>query len=306
MKYRRSIFNLFLLLMMMITAGCRTKPTAPRNSEVVVSVGDSILTLEDVLRVIPRGLSEDDSVALMQSVIDTWIRKHVLTDAAERRLGNIDEIERLVDEYRTNLILTRYLASLDVRKSPEADKRQIDKYLDAVADSMVLEEPLVKGIYIKVDESEPRLNELREWIRRSDADAVEQLESKGLKRALQYEYFIDRWLAWHEVAGLIPYRFYDADAFLRSTKDFETQYNGSVHLLHISAYLESGDRMPEDYGRTRVAEMLRHYNMTEMKRKLISKLYSREIEEGRLKGGLYDPVTGKLNPVKMKNGKKNE
>lgn len=303
---RETIFTLLLLMILVLSSGCRTKPATTKISEVVVSVGDSVLTLDDLLSVIPRGLSEEDSIALMQSVVESWIRKHILTDMAERRIGNLDEIERLVDDYRTNLILSRYLATLDIRHSPDEDKRQIDKYYSAVSDSMVLEEPLVKGIYIKIDENEPRLNDLREWMRRGDAESVELLESNGLRRALQYEYFVDRWLPWHEVAGLIPYRFYDADAFLGSTKDFETNYNGSIYILHISAYLGSGDKMPEEYGRTRVAEMLRHSNMTEMRRKLISKLYSKEIEEGRLKGGIYDPVTGNLSPVNKKNGKKNE
>ncbi len=304
---RKAIWMLLSLsLLSMVQAGCGKRVAASKSSEVVVSVGDSVLHLDDVIQEIPRGLSAEDSVALMQSIVESWIRRQVLTDIAERRMGNLDEIDRLVDEYRNNLILTRYIATLDVRQSAAEEKRQIDSYYKVAGDSMRLEEPLVKGIYLKVSEDERNVEKLREWMRRGDAASIENLERQGLRRAMQYEYFVDRWLPWHEISGLIPYRFYDPDAFLRTTKDFETHYEGSVYLLHISAYVGSGDKMPEDYSRTRIAEMLRHSNISELRKKLISALYSREIEEGRLKGGIYDPVTGELKPVKREKRQNDE
>lgn len=282
-----------------LVAGCR-RETAPVSGDVlVVSVGDSALMLEDVLAQVPRGLEPEDSVAMFRSTVETWLRRQVLMSVAVGNIDNIDEIDRMVEDYRTDLILNRYLALMAESDDNSVSKRSIDRYYREYGDSMLLEEPVVKGIFLKVSENDPALGSLRRWMHDPDDKAVDNLERNGLRGAVQYEYFQDRWHPWHEVAEMVPYRFFDADAFLESTRDFETTYGGSVYLIHISEYVPTGQKMPEEYARQRIAAQLRHNSVVANRDKLISGIYRREMDKGRLHKGIYDPVTGTLEDVKQ-------
>lgn len=246
---------------------------------------------------LPRGLSEEDSIAMLRAIVENWIRKEVLTDVAERNVGDMEEIDRLTEEYRENLILSRYLSNMAEGRSVKVDQSRVDRYWRERGDSMILDEPLVKGIYLKVDEKDPRLSLLKQWMQNGDEASVDRIESSGLRGATQYEYFMDRWHPWHEVAEQMPYRFYDADAFLSGTTDFETNYRGSVYLLHISAYVASGERMPVEYAKEQISEALRQGEINERRNQLLQEVYSQEMEAGRLKKGLYDPATGKFSKL---------
>lgn len=87
------------------------------------------------------------------------------------------------------------------------------------------------------------------------------------------------------ITDQIPYRFYDADAFVRSTRNFETSDAGSVYLLHISEYLPSGSEMPYEFARLKIREILRTADMAAVRERLMSEIYTRQIKEGTLRPG---------------------
>lgn len=290
-----------LLVWAAMSCACHGGRDGESEDKLVVQAGDSALMLEDVLMQIPRGLSPEDSVAMFRTLVETWLRRQILTGVAERNLSNMDQIDKMVENYRADLLLTRYLALMDEGSDKKVSDRDITLYYRQHRDSMILEEPLVKGIFLKVPENNSRLSELREWMKDNSERAIDDLESSGLRGAFQYEYFKDRWHPWHEVAELIPYRFFDADAFLESTMDFETSYGGSVYMIHISEHVASGSPMPEDYARDQIREDMRQANILKHRRELISSIYKHEVEEGRLRKGIYDPLTGRISDVKETN-----
>ena len=65
--------------------------TRAHDSEIVAEVGDSILTLTDVERRIPYGISPTDSAALFNSIVDGWVDRLLLEDLGNE---NSDDLER--------------------------------------------------------------------------------------------------------------------------------------------------------------------------------------------------------------------
>lgn len=297
MRLRRYICVVSLVTLILIPlsfSNCsKEKMASGPVDRVLVSVGDSSLTVDDVIRVMPAGLSPEDSIEFVRTHAEGWLRRMALLDFAKKNLVNYDEIDRLVEDYRNTLLVERYLQQMDVKVSDISDS-EINRYYDSNGDSMTLEGPIVKGVYIKIPESEPRIEDVRKWMRAGTDEAVDNIEKFGLSQAIQYEYFNDRWVDWSEIAEHIPYRFYDADAFLESSKDFETEYNGSVYMLHISEFIPSGKEMPLAYARGEIRKILFREHSRNYRDRFIRSIYSKEIKDGKLKPGLYDPITGKL------------
>lgn len=285
-------------------AGCSKKETAaPVDDKVLLEVGDSALTVRDVVRLIPAGLTEEDSLEMFNSITERWIRSMMLSDIAQENVTELARINRMAEDYRNSLIIDRYLRSKQ-EETDEVSDQSVKSYYSEHGSEMKLEAPIVKGIYLKVADSEENISEIRKWMSAAKPKDIDKIEKNGLRHASQYEYFEDRWIDWNDVAEQIPYRFYDADAFLRSTKDFETNYGGSTYLLHISEYIPSGEVMPFDFAKGKIKEMLTREKKGDYRQKLLKSLYRKGIQEGKLKPGLYDPLTGTVSDLKENKIKK--
>ena len=300
-------FSIFALALLIGCVSCRKdRKSIDKTEEILVIAGDSALTVSDVVRMIPRGLSEEDSTALFHTVVDRWVRNMVLSEVASSNLYDKERIDRMVEDYRNDLIVDSYLTSMTDKRS-DVDEEEIKKYYISHVEEMKLPAPIVKGIFVKVPEKDERLSDLRRWMKSPNGDAVDNIEKYGLRNASRYEYFMDRWIDWEDVAEQIPYRFFDADAFLQSTKDFETAYGGSTYLLHISEYCLSGEKMPYEYASGVISGILSNGRFVESRNNLIKEIYREKMSEGSLKGELYDPITGKMkkSPVRKTDEQKN-
>ena len=282
---------------LVLWAGCGRKGKASDSvkSEALLSVGDSVLTLNDVVSRIPLGLSSEDSVTMFNTIVDAWLEDMLLTEVASVNIPDMDRIEKMVSDYRRRLIIMEYRKLVRKDGEKKVDKDEIKDYYRNNSDEMRLEHPVVKGIYIKIPSNAEKIEKVRSWISDATPSSVDKLEKYGLKEAMQYDYFADRWVDWQVISEQIPYRFYDPDAFVESTKNFETTYNGSTYFLHIFSYLKSGDVMPFDFAKDQIAEILSGNKQKEHERRLIASLYNQALKDGRLKVMGFNPVTHKWN-----------
>jgi len=284
-----------LLSVAFASSSCGHKrPIEKDASDVLISVGDSILTLDNVISRIPLGLSPEDSITMFNTIIDSWLEDMLLSEVASVNIPDLDRIEKMVDDYRRRLITMEYRKL--VRKDGESKVKdeEVKSYYRLHSDEMRLERPVVKGIYIKISSNAEKIEDVRRWMSDASTSSIDKLEKYGLKEAMQYDYFADKWIDWQTISDQIPYRFYDPDAFVESTENFETTYNGSTYFLHIFSYLKSGEVMPFDFARDQIVEILSGNRQKEYERKLIASLYNQALKDGKLKVVGFNPVTHKM------------
>ena len=65
----------------MLLAGCRGRGLL--SSDVVAQVGKTVLTEEDVTAAVPAGMSGEDSLAMVENYVETWVRRQVKLQEAE-------------------------------------------------------------------------------------------------------------------------------------------------------------------------------------------------------------------------------
>lgn len=288
----RYIAALLAAWLVVPVVSCGSQPADMQQSDdVLVSVGDSALTVAEVLRRMPAGLSPADSANMFERIVGHWVRDLFLLDVAEKNIPDPDRIERMVEAYRNGLIVDQYLSTVSEHAVDDVSEKRIKEYFDSHRGMLVLEQPLVRGVFVKVAENDETLDNLRRWMSRLSDEDVDNIEKYGLRQASRYEYFRDEWHEWNVIAEQIPYRFFDADAFVSSSADFETSADGSVYLLHISDYITSGNEMPYEFARLKIREILRAADVASHRDRLMDDIYRDRIRSGELRPGLYDPVT---------------
>lgn len=273
------------LIISVIAAACSRK-TAQENTmtdEVVAEVGDSALMLTEVQRRIPYGVSSADSLALFNSIVDSWIERLLLESFGNENIDDMENIERMVEEYRKKLIVASFRRSLRASHRWHVSEDSVRKYYMLHSDEFVLGRPVIKGLYLKIPSDNSRLPDIRRWMMTATPDAVDNLERYGLSDAIEYSFFTDKWTDFNIFTRKIPYRFEDQDKFVEQNRNFETSYRGMTYLLHISSFLPSGEKMPYDVASPQIAEVLEGDSGEKYERQLIASLYARARKEGKLR-----------------------
>lgn len=285
-----------LMALVLFTCSCeRNRESVTDSSEVLVSVRDSSLLVSDVVSQIPSGLEAVDSIELFRQIVDNWIRDLVLAEYAEKNLPDIAKIDKMVDEYRNNLIINRYLQIASESSKQDYSEEELKKYFNSHHKEMILDQPLVKGALLIVSDNDESVENLRIWMSQFTDTSIDKIEKSGLRQASRYELFKDEWYEWSAVADLIPHRFGDADSFLRNYKDFEVQSGNVICLLHISEYIPSGHEMPFEFAKFKIRDILKNSEMVAQRDKFIKNIYKERIKSGVLRPGLYNPLKSEMN-----------
>lgn len=277
---RRHKITVFLAGLMM--ASCGNNGTSD-TSDVLVAIGKGKLTRNELSGLMPGGMTEDDSVKFARAYIRSWIDTRLITEMAAKEI-DLTKIDRLVDQYRKDLIAWEYNRMMyDSRNHEEIAADSIHSYYSAHPDEFKLTRPMVKGIYIKVANDSESLADLRSLYQSTSSDALDKIEKTGLKGTMHYDYFMDRWIDWEQIESLIPYNFgYDGDTFTKLRRNIDYTDGAYTYLLNITDVIHSGQPMPEEVARPLIEERLRFLDRRAYELQLKDKLFNKALESGEL------------------------
>ena len=71
---------------------CGKSTSAKDADEMLLQIGDSVLTKSDVLAQMPQGLSPTDSLNLFDAIVKEWTERLMLEEVARENLPNIDKM----------------------------------------------------------------------------------------------------------------------------------------------------------------------------------------------------------------------
>lgn len=265
-----------ILLLPAATALTSCKKEAVANN-VAARVGSAQLTDAEIARAIPSGLSDEDSLALVNDYIDVWIVNELVSEIAAKNIHNLEEIDRMTEEYRRNLIMAEY-RRLKVQEdtSLAIKQSQIEDFYANYGGEMRLKEPMIRGIFIAISKNSPQLAGVRRWYNSTKDADIEKLEKVGLTEAVNYEYFRDRWVPLSRIVERIPGKPQPNG----KNEHIDVTDETTTYLLSISDYLPAGASMPLSAAEAGIRERLEAIRQVTLDRKLRRQLYKKAIGDG--------------------------
>lgn len=282
---KRAAIAAGVTMMLTAMAACsfeKASDNAPAsNPDALAIVGSSVLTLDDVRKALPANLSAADSANFVAAYVKTWVSDHLITEVALERIGNSEEIDRLTEEYRRNLIMWKY-REMAVRadSSLHVSDADVRKYYDEHISAMKLRQPQLKGIYIKIESNAPAIAKVKKLYKSSLQRDIEELEKVGLYGAIHYDYFRDEWVPWEQIITKIPAEI--STSQLRKGYNFEHEHDGFTYLLSVSDVLPEGATMPYESAAPLIRETLEATRLTEVDALLNQRLYEQAVAEGKV------------------------
>lgn len=276
------VFSLMIILTGICS--CNRAPKENKTEDVLVFYEGVTLSKQELKENIPAGLSKKDSIEMTESYIRNWIDVQLLNDVAEKNISNLDKINKAVEEYRNSLLAYEYRKQMILSEEALYDipEDTLMAYYENHKSSFCLEEPVVKGIFIKVSENIPSLTSVKKWYKSTKNADIEKLEKFGFTEAISYNYFKDKWVNWSEIQKNIPYDFENPNLFVKTHKTYELTENGFVYLLNISDFKLKGEFVPFELIKPEIKEIYVNRNQRRFDAMLRQRLYDKAVESGDL------------------------
>ena len=126
-------------------------------------VNQAYLYLDELKGIVPTDASKEDSAARISAYVNSWIRKQLLLNEAAKNIDiNEAEVERKVLDYRYSLIgyeFQNYYIQKNLKDS--VSDKEIETYYKSHLDNFILKQNIVKGTYIQVPKTAPRIQRIK-------------------------------------------------------------------------------------------------------------------------------------------------
>ncbi|HOA08894.1 MAG: peptidyl-prolyl cis-trans isomerase [Bacteroidales bacterium] len=266
-----SLVGLTVVLASCFNSGKKPMPLA--------RVYNSYLYPSDIANLIVGNVSKEDSALIVDAYIDKWIQTQLMLKIAENNLSDSQKnVTRQLEDYRTSLLIFKYeQAYLNQKLDTVIKMADLKAYYDDNKDNFVLNETIVKALYIKLRREAPQIKKIRElYLSNSDED-IKQLDNIAYQAATKYDYFNDKWIPLSFILRELPFPIANPQREVFEKRYVEMEDGDFVYLVRFMDAIPSGSTAPFDY----ITDDLKQIVLNARKQKLISELEQRIYSKGQ-------------------------
>lgn len=261
----------------MLAASCnKLKLYTVDKGEVIATVGPHELYATDITGMIEPGLSAKDSLAALQSIVNTWIRKEIKNTAAEAAFsGHAHDIEAMVAQYRGALLAYKYEQEwLSSRLDTTVTSVQISDYYNANRDGFRLAGPIVKARIARIPAGLRQSHKLEEMFRSERESDRADFLNICQKNQYRTDDFSAEWSDFSTVIQRIPFSQSNFDDFLRTRKYYEVEDDQYKYMMAIDAYRPTGDYSPMERETANIRKIILNKRRQGLLKRLEDSLYT--------------------------------
>jgi hypothetical protein len=249
------VFRLLIIISLCVVAGCRHKHVGDIP---VVTVGDKVLYQSDLKGIIKKGMSSVDSISLIKSYIDKWIRRELLIEKAELNLTSDDkDVDKEIEDYRASLLIYRYEQGLINQKLDTIVRDdEIEKYYNENQNNFTLPDALVKAVLVKVPSKASGIAKVAQWMKSDKPSDLQQLESFCFQNAKMYDHFNDDWVYFDQLLQNVPLQVTDKNQFLSRNRDIQVKDSLFSYFVHIKEYKAMGTIPPVRFVKENIRDII--------------------------------------------------
>lgn len=280
------IIALISLLAASASCGHLGSDVAPGEEHALAVVGSQVLTESALKADIPYGLSPDDSVKFVRAYVRQWIDARLVGEIASRNIGDMSHIDKMVEEYRNELVMWEYSRLMYAERPDKGiDRDSLRRYYENNREDYRATSPVVRGIFMKIPADDRRLPNIRKWIMSKNSDDLDRLEQASMDEGVEYEYFRDEWMPWEIAARKFPVDISGKIAAIPASGEHKVEIarDSMVYMLAVSEFLPVGGVMPFELVEDMIVEQFRSAHRPEYERSLRQQLYEKGVSDGLVK-----------------------
>jgi hypothetical protein len=243
---------------------------------VIVTVGSHSLHQSELSQLIHEGTSTQDSVAIIDGYVQSWIREKLMVMEAEKKVSSDLNINKLVDEYRSSLLVDNYEKKLvESQLDTVISENDLKSHYDQYKSQYILSQGIAKCIISKVSLKVQGTHALEKALDKND-----KTEALFLVKEKSVFHHIDtaRWLTKEDIKAMVPQGFAEKidieSKRVQTYKDKEYQY-----FVKILRSYDESEVPPFSYISDKVAKVILSERKNTLLKQVRESLYSNAVKD---------------------------
>jgi len=273
-----------IILSLMVTSCDYFK--APKKSKAIARVGESYLFESDILNLVPKGTSKQDSISIVNSFIERWATQKILFEAAEKNISKekLDEFTILMEQYKVDLYTKAYLENLVIRQiDTVVTENQIVDYYNKNKQYFKNSNELVKLRYINLVKENPKFAKIKSKFSSFTTKDKKELEQMAIQFK-SYAFNDSIWVDINQVFEKISFiNLENKQKYITSGMNFQYPDSTTVWLVKVNKVLPKDSATPLEFLKPTIKQII----INNRKLELINTL-EKEITNDAIKDNNYE------------------
>ena len=237
---------------------CRAISDFLHDDEAVAQVGQVKLYRSELDKVIPKGVSQEDSTRLAQQYMNTWAYDMVFVNIAEEQLSKAEkDVTKELEDYRKSLLKYRYeQLYVNERLDTSVTDDMVEEYYNAHQDKFILERPVVKARYLNISADSPNLEPIRRRMSSDDASDLVEADSIAYISAMQFATWDNRWIDIVMLSREFEMDYAAMIAMMKKGWVEQKDTLGNIHLAYVNDIIMDGQPAPVEYSAPVIKDMI--------------------------------------------------
>lgn len=256
-----------------------TQPEATSNGEqpLARAYGES-LYLSDMKGMINENTTPADSALIVNDHIQTWVRNRVLAHTASGSTSTNDRIERLVNDYRSSLLLTEYKQQLlDSELDTTVTMEELKAHYDENKQKYELQDNVAQGMYFRIDRTKPYGN-LKRWWDLDKTTDFDKLVNLAQKEADDFMLDTLKWISFDDWEAKLPEGAFKEKYYDNGDRDIYVKNRTHRYFLKINKVIRKGKTAPMEYVQDDISKVILKNKKTDLISRKQEELYQQELE----------------------------
>lgn len=267
-----------IIIIIFFGIGCNQQES-PENW--VAKYNDSYLLKRDILSVIPKGLSEDDSLLFVNQYIEKWAKDRVLMHTVNDFL-NEEEIVRIqtqVESYRENLMESAIEEKFMQDISDEVSEEELKDYYEKFPETFILKDDIITLKLLEVPEDSA--NRYKRMLRNQE---YEDLQARLEFNQYRFDFTKDNWVELDKLLAtdVLPERIKNQNIMVRN-QIFSATDNNRAFIIQIDGIGKKGEPAPYSYIKPTIKSVVLNKRKLNLLSEKKHELYEKALENHEIK-----------------------
>lgn len=260
-----------LLFFSIFLYACGNDNKSSNSNKILAKVANKQLKYNDLIGFVPSGTSKNDSALMMQRYIESWVRKQLLLEKANKEV-KIDEaeIERKLQDYKYDLIVYQYeknyiQKNLDTIIKPE----EIQKYYQENTVNFELKQNIIKGIWVKTIKENTEKEQLKALLSEQKLDL-----EKIAKASSESQILNEKWIDFDTFVKNTPFQsIVNKTNFIQNNRLATATEGEYTYYLLISDFKITNQPSPLEFVKNRIISMIINQRKAQLLKNLEKNTY---------------------------------
>ena len=266
----RSIY--FSYIVILLSVSCKNESKELK----LARFNDIFLYKSELINEIPITLNEKDSAIFADNYIHKWLVDQMIMEKSEEMIPlKFNNVEKKINKYKRSLITYEFEQFyINKRLDTSINSLEINDYYTSHLDDFVLNDYVVKCMYMKVPKKSKILKEVKKNYHIKNEKMVDQMMKIGQKENVKFYYNPEEWIFFDDLLKELPIlENYSKVEFIKKKKKTIIEYNDYIYFVNIFDYIIKNGTSPLSFETNKIKSIILNQRSRDLRKKLRLDLY---------------------------------